>query len=297
MASPIDWPGIVEKYRTALARVVVTLFAMARLDADGSPFAGCDLRVMMLPRGLHRTVLGHVRAAESALRRIIVIAARGLVVTVKPPAAHSCSSPQRGEGAQPFEPEAKRAGRMRGPDDSATGSIAVPHLPAGSPLLPAASRRSLTFRRATGTTNLPSANRPLTPAFQLFDPRKRFDGWWRGDWYAQARGDIEGPALPRPATAVAPLPDPHQHIPAGHLALRLRALKAALDDIAGQARRLAFSQARRKLKPNARSRPCTVQRPGYPPGYRKRHLHEVDGILHNVDCFARCLLNARPDTS
>jgi hypothetical protein len=71
----MDWNAAIEKNREALKRLLAALVAMAGL-ADGG--AGT------LPRHLHRAVLRLLRPAEAATRRLIIVAARGVVVTLPP---------------------------------------------------------------------------------------------------------------------------------------------------------------------------------------------------------------------
>ena len=68
----MDWARAIEINRIALARVVAEIFALLGLVAGGT--------VERLPHGLNQKVERLLRPAESALRRLIVIAARGLVV-------------------------------------------------------------------------------------------------------------------------------------------------------------------------------------------------------------------------
>jgi hypothetical protein len=68
----MDWTRAIERNRDALTAILTALFAMLGLPANGS--------VGRIPRLVHRTVLRVLRPAESAARRLIVIAARGLVV-------------------------------------------------------------------------------------------------------------------------------------------------------------------------------------------------------------------------
>jgi hypothetical protein len=63
----MDWDRAVERNSEALKVIVAGLFAMLG-----------DATLARLPRELHRAVLSILRPAESALRRLIVIAARGL---------------------------------------------------------------------------------------------------------------------------------------------------------------------------------------------------------------------------
>jgi hypothetical protein len=74
--STINWDRAIARNREALLRILAALFAMAGL-VDGESDA-------TLPRHLHNHILRILRAAESAVRRLIVIAARGLVVVVAP---------------------------------------------------------------------------------------------------------------------------------------------------------------------------------------------------------------------
>jgi hypothetical protein len=68
----MDWALAIERNSVALRGIVATLFAMLGL-LDGASVA-------RIPRALHRAVLRLLRPAESAVRRLIVVAARGLVV-------------------------------------------------------------------------------------------------------------------------------------------------------------------------------------------------------------------------
>ena len=71
-----NWAGAVELNREALNRIVAALFVLLGLD-------GADT-VSRIPPVLHRAVLRVLRPAESAVRRLVVIAARGLVVKLAP---------------------------------------------------------------------------------------------------------------------------------------------------------------------------------------------------------------------
>ena len=106
----MDWALAIKRNRRALERVLAALFALARLDTgqsalgswpsgpDSQPVgdgAVSDCRLptahchRFLPRHLHSHVLRILRATESAIRRLIVIAARE--VTLQPRAA--CERP------------------------------------------------------------------------------------------------------------------------------------------------------------------------------------------------------------
>ena len=226
----MDWARAIERNSEALKGIVEMLFAMLGL-------AGVSEGVR-LPRSVHSAVLRLLRPAESALRRLVVIAARGLVVKPSP--------------SRPF-----------------------PATPIG---------RSLHAR----------------PSFQLFDPRKNF---------AVLRDETAPRFLPRihvfgndprmaalwsaPQPAADPAALPDGLVGGARLSRRLHALKSALKDLPRQARRLARWRLRREKVPSLKFR--SPLRPGYPPGYRRKPVHEVDEVLsecHGLACDA-----LKPDTS
>lgn len=177
--------------------------------------------------------------------------------------------------------------------------------------------RRLIFLAAQGLAVKQGASRSLPPAglirksgasrssaFQLFDPRKNFTT--RSGRGSAARGvprisvvdhDPRISALwagvhpPSPATALAAdgLAD------AAPLRRRLQALKAALEDVPRQARRLVRWQERRKKLQGLRPTFISALRPGLPPGYRRSPAHEVDEVL--IDCHGLALDVIRRDTS
>jgi hypothetical protein len=72
----MDWARAIERNSEALKGIVAALFAML------GP-AGTDM-VARLPRSIHNAMLRLLRPAESAVRRLVVIAAQGLVVKPAP---------------------------------------------------------------------------------------------------------------------------------------------------------------------------------------------------------------------
>jgi hypothetical protein len=72
----MDWNLAIERNSEALKRILAMLIAMAALTGDTGN---------TLPRHLHRAILRLVRPAESAVRRLIIVMARGLAVTLAPP--------------------------------------------------------------------------------------------------------------------------------------------------------------------------------------------------------------------
>jgi hypothetical protein len=247
----MDWNFAIERWRVPLIGHVLGLFAKIGL-AEG-------VTIERVSKPVYREVLSILRTAESAVRRLIIAAARDIVV----------------------EPKPKRP--------ASTGSK-VP-------------------RKSTAE---PKQKRKRRPLFRLFDPLKRF----RRRFKKMRRGpeprihvfdepDPRAPIFrllgmhPPSAPAPPPVPDADETVDDGtvdarHLIRRLLAITDALQDIPRQAMRLARWQAR----PVEERRPerWSPMRPGRPPGFRQRPIHEVDEILKECHWLA---LSAHPqlDTS
>ncbi len=225
----MDWALAIDRNRDALQRIIALLFAMAGLAAGGM--------AVTLPRHIYRAVLLVLRPAESAVRRLVIIAARGLVMAARSP-------------------------------------------------------------RAAPLALIPRTGAARTPAFLLIDPLKRFT----------PDAPVSGPP-PRTSVpglfdpvflALAPVASAEDLIGAERLCRRLHALKRALDNLPGQARRLARWQARRDLALMSQAprqpRRLSPFRPGHPPGCRARPIHEIDVILR--ECHGLALdAYSRLDTS
>ena len=72
----MDWDFAIERHRVPLLGFVMELFAMIGLTEGGT--------IERLSRPLYRLVLGILRPAESAVRRLIIVAARDIVVEPSP---------------------------------------------------------------------------------------------------------------------------------------------------------------------------------------------------------------------
>jgi hypothetical protein len=72
----MDWDLAIKRNSEALVGIVAEIFAMLGLAGEAT--------VSRIPQDLHRAVLRVLRPAESALRRLIVIAARNVVVKLAP---------------------------------------------------------------------------------------------------------------------------------------------------------------------------------------------------------------------
>jgi hypothetical protein len=184
-------------------------------------------------------VLRLLRPAESAVRRLVVIAARGLVVKLAP------SRPM------PAGPIIGKGGNSR-------------------------------------------------PSFQLFDPRKNFAGPHRRTFTRNPpRIHIFGndPRVAArwsaPQLLANPSPPPDGLVGVARLSRRLHALKLALEDLPRQARRLARWRVRRETAKAPKFK--SPLRPGHPPGYRRKAIHEVDAVL--IECHGLACDAMKPDTS
>jgi hypothetical protein len=247
----MDWNAAIEKNREALKRILAALVAMAGL-ADG--------RAGTLPRHLHRAVLRLLRPAEAATRRLVIVAARGIVVS-PPPLPSAVPLP-------------RKRGRIR-------------FVPASPLILPCEAGEGDHAERGGGGT----AMRRLT--LPLFDPL-RLPSRRRPVASGVPRISVPGYSAP---FSLPPPPSPDDPVNAARLGLRLTALATALDDLPAHARRFARWRARRDAqKGESRPRRLWPLRPGRPPGWRRRPGHEVDDVLNNAHGLAFWALQ-HPDTS
>jgi hypothetical protein len=289
----MDGTVAIEENRQALSRIVAMLIDMAGLGEVGaaptSPSMGevdAKRRVGVserrtLPRILWRAILALLRPAESAARRLIIAASRGL--SVPPPRPRKPKPPT-------MEPLLRKFG------------IAVMVPPAG------AARAAFLPRsrgRGTGHTDV----EPRIPAFPLFDPPRRFAHY-------NARHTVPPHLAPRicvpgvtERTPLPPPPSPDDFVSATRLTQRLAALAAALDDLPGQARRFARLKARldarherdpktpRRISPIRRARPPGGRLFRYDPNVaHPPNIREVDQILAHAHDLALFALES-PDTS
>jgi hypothetical protein len=295
----MDWQLAIEKNREALKRILVMLVAMAGLPvlSGGTDISRekVDWRAApTLPRHLHRFVLRLLRPAEAAARRLIIVAARGLVVELAP--------------LRPRKPKPRSIYVRNG---VGTGIVRIGSLP----------DRTL------------AASRPANLSLPLFDPLKRFAvrrKYVKPSAAPRIRSlyDTHAPLFRRPAEPKPPPLTPDDPLDAGRLHRRLEALASALDDLPCQAKRLARWRARRDARMNQddsggahptpalradppprgegdrlvvaarkdRPRRLFPMRPGRPPGWSRRPDHEVHEILNNLHGLAVWAME-QPDTS
>ncbi|WP_159586420.1 hypothetical protein [Chelativorans xinjiangense] len=269
----MDGRAAIEQDREALKRIVASLVAMAGPAVGPHPEARAEGEPRKtLPRHLWRAILSLLRPTEAAARRLVIAAARGLVVCLPPPRKPKPASP---------------APLLR--------SLGIAVMASPADLSAAARRARAEARRAAAPA------RPRSLSLPLFDPLPHTPTQGRhGPARAVPRilfpGVIEPSALPQPPSRDDP-------VSAARLGQRLAALLAALDDLPGQARRFARWKARRDLGLTRRTAPL---RGGRPPGgrlsrfdpseIRPRNIREVDEILAHAHSLALYALES-PDTS
>jgi hypothetical protein len=244
-----DWSAIVETNRAALLRVAALLFEMAGWTMEDGHHPR-PIRAT-LPRALYFAMLALLRPAEAAVRRLIIMAAREVVVTLGPMRARRPQKP-----APLLYRRVDRSTAIR-PFPLLDALIDVRHRPAGQAIAAAMPRI-----RALGLAPAMVADLYRQPARK---PLRRFT--------ALERFDPSGAASHVDAFAAVTL------------CKRLLAMKAALDDLPRQAIRFARWQARRDRaldrqeddtgRPDhpghlRRLRRFAALRHGHPPGYRPR---------------------------
>ncbi len=241
----MDRISTIERWRVPLLGIIAELFAEIGL-AEG-------VSIERVSKPLHRFILRRLRTAESAVRRLIIAAARDIVVEYKP------RSP-----AGPKKPKPSNSDKTK-----------------------------------ADVETKPKRKRGFL--FNLFDPLKRFGRRFK----KKRRGpephvySIESFLQPRkPAAASAPAEQDAVDdgmVSAKHLIRRLVAVTDALQDIPRHAMRLARWEAR----PKEQRRPerWSPMRPGRPPGFRQRAIHEVDQILKECHWLVRSMHPPLDDTS
>ncbi len=248
----MDWNLAIEKNREALKRILAMLVAMVEVAGN---------RPATLPRHLHRFVLRLLRPAEAAARRLIIVAARGLVVDLSPPriAKPKPTFVRNGLGIAIVLAQGSMPDRVRAPVPKRTRAISLPLL---DPL-----------KRWGGRRYPKQRSMPRISFFDSFD---------------------------RPRHPDPPLLSPDDPLDAGRLHRRLEAIGRALDDLPRQAKRLARWRARAGAqginRDAIRIQRLSPMRPGRPPGWRHRPNHavyEVLNELHGLAIWAR----ESPDTS
>lgn len=110
----MDWAYIIDRNRTALLGVVAMLSAMLALTGDDAP--------VTLPRRLRNAILAILRPAESAARRLVVMKARGLVVTPAPATTTDTTSFTTSAVIRSGRPDG-RSGRRKNHDNATPHAV------------------------------------------------------------------------------------------------------------------------------------------------------------------------------
>ena len=180
-----------------------------------------------LPRRLDAAVLRLLRPTEAAARRLVIVAARGLVVTLPPP--------------RPLRPV---------PVAAALGSLGI-----AVTLLPADLARAAGTRRAAAAR----AARPRSLSLPLLDPPRGYFRPRRNYVPAHAAPRIWVPGVTEPHR-LPPPPSPNDPVDAARLGRRFAALASVLDDLPAQARRLARWRAAPRRDHRTRQKPRRSKR-------------------------------------
>jgi hypothetical protein len=128
-------------------------------------------------------------------------------------------------------------------------------------------------------------------SFPLFDQRKPPAAICLED--EPGSGPCPSVFVSNSSAAASPMSPFKGRVDGSRLCLRLQALKRALEDLPGQARRLARLRARRSKVPHLRL--LSPLRPGPAPGQRRRPRYEVDYVL--AECHGLAWDALKPDTS
>ncbi|WP_421855656.1 hypothetical protein [Oricola sp.] len=331
----------IAQYRATLSRIVRTLCIKTGLDVGGAD---------MQPECIWRAVLRVLYPAESATRRLLAVAARNIAVKLhvrrakRRPFAGIAAAKAAAPAAADTETDA--AADLDLTTVSEDAALDVPASVVACLIVRDKSPRPMTNIVYQGkqvpvgkTPWAPKPPKParqtapsLNPAFALFDPPIDYAAIFappRPRRKAVPRITFFGSDAPLPVDPPKPSPPVdglgRTLINAAHVCRRVRALKAALDDLPGHAVRFARRKARldssltssqsqvgfasasgpgqrlaayetdNRLKdanqPGIPPEPITkIQIPlriGHPPGRRRRSEIPIDDILKECDALAR----------
>lgn len=257
-----NWRGAVDRNCEILCTIAGRLIVMAGIQAGRTADT--------LPRYLYLRILALLRPAEFAARRLIAMAACKLVAITVQTATKRRRPPLNSVilGLEPrtHSGDSETASKIQ---NKATPSGIADVLRLGG-VNPRVNHED-GVREKTPRKAADIAQNTPQPAFALFDPFKPF----AEPWLTEA----EIAALDSPSDGVfVPASPPNEPVDARALGRRIRALANALDDLDGQALRLARWRARRAA---GAGRPIRFSpfRPGFPPGWRKRPKTEIEEVL------------------
>ena len=247
----MDRTSTIERWRVPLLGIILKLFAEIGLAEGGT--------VERLSKPLHRLILSQLRTAESAVRRLIIAAARDIVVEPRPErparAARKPSTKDKDKSTAEGKPKRKRRALFN--------------------LFDALKRQ--------GGRIFKKKRRKLNPRITCFHYDPRIPEFLRPQ-----------PPAPPAAPVVEEKVDDGT-VSAKHLIRRLHAVMDALKNI----KRHAERYARWRDKPYEERHPQrrSALRFGRPPGFRQRSIHEVDDILKECHWLALNAEHQLYDTS
>jgi len=252
----MDWDFSIERNRALLLGVVAALFARIGLTEGGT--------VERLPRPLYRLVLVLLQAAEAGVRRLIIVAARNIVVEPRPkrPMPKGLLRSRNGK----FQ---SRAQGQRNVESKGQGKSRPPSFNFCDPLK----------RSDSGGKH-----------------RRRYKGpeprIWVIDYDPRIPRFLRGPD-PTPAPVVANAPFKDNTVSAKNLCRRLIAIMHALRNLEREAKRYALWLA--QSVEDRRPKRERALRYGWPSGWRVKPKHEVHEILKECQWLYHSL--PEPNTS
>ncbi|MDQ6435905.1 hypothetical protein RB623_17755 [Mesorhizobium sp. LHD-90] len=258
----------IDKHWEALKRLLAMLVGMAGMG-DG----------VILPRHLHRAILKLLRPAESAARRLIIAAARGIVVTLPPFRPRKPKEPAIRRGPRAFMP----VGPKKRPKPALRASSLSLLDPLKNPLR--VRRRYVPAHALPRIRSLAddSPYRPLPAPPSPDDPVNASRLVLRLEALASALDDLPGQA------------QRFARWKARHDAARARDREARVAGAQNQQRREAVRF--RRISPLRRGRPPGGRLSRYDPtATHPRNIREIDEILAHAHALAVYALET-PDTS
>jgi hypothetical protein len=252
----MDWDFSIERNRGVLLGIVAGLFAKIGLTEGGT--------VERLSRPLYLKVLGRLRAAEAAVRRLIIVMARDIKVEPRPKRPRSTGLIRSRNG--------KFQGKGLGKSGSGQSKSRPPSFPLCEPEKGCDAGRPRRRRRRTPKVG---------PRIRILDYDPRIPEFLRGP-------------DPTPAPVVeSKVAVKDNTVSAKRLCRRLFAIVRALTNMEREAKRYALWLA--QPPEDRRPRRERALRFGWPPGWRIRPTHEVHEILKECHWLVREL--PTPDTS
>lgn len=246
----MDSNATIERWRVPLLAIILKLFAEIGLSEGAT--------IERLSKPLHRLILSRLRTAEAAVRRLIIAAARDIVVEPRPERpARAARKPSTKDNKDRSPAEAKPKHKRR---------------PLFN-LFDALKRQVRIFKKK---------RRKLNPRITHFHHDPRIPEFLRA----------------QPAVPAAPVVEERVDdgtVSARHLIRRLHAVIDAVRDIKRHAER--YARWRDKPYEERHPQRRSALRFGRPPGFRQRSIHEVDDILKECHWLALKAEHQLYDTS